>query len=296
MMAPYMTIAIQHSIIKKSQTQNMNILEKIINHKQKEVTERKSLYPVPLLEKSIYFKTPVVSLKKYLKREDKLGVIAEFKRRSPSKGDINLYAKVEQVSIGYMQAGASALSVLTDKEFFGGQLSDLTEARTFNFCPILRKDFIIDDYQLIEAKSAGADVVLLIAACLTAEKLHTLAATAKNLGLEVLMEIHDEAELEKLNSNIDVLGVNNRDLTVFKTDLQQSVRLAGLIPEGQVKISESGIKTPEDILTLIDAGYDGFLIGEQFMKHADPARACTELIRKTEHLQKSKLWKSKYAD
>jgi len=274
----------------------MNILEEIINHKKKEVAERKSLYPVPLLEKSIYFKTPVVSLKKYLKREDKLGIIAEFKRRSPSKGDINLYAKVEQVSIGYMQAGASALSVLTDNIYFGGRLGDLTEARTFNFCPILRKDFIIDEYQLMEAKAAGADVVLLIAACLSAEKLHTLAATARKLGLEVLMEIHDEMELDKLNSDIDVLGVNNRNLTVFKTDLQQSIQLSSKIPKDQLKISESGIKTPDDILTLMDAGYDGFLIGEQFMKHADPARACAELIQKTEHLQKSKLWKSKYAD
>ena len=273
----------------------MNILEKIIAHKEKEVAERKSLYPVPLLEKSIYFQTPVVSLKKYLKREDLLGVIAEFKRKSPSKGNINPYAKVEEVSIGYMQAGASALSVLTDKEFFGGNLADLTEARKFNFCPILRKDFVIDEYQLIEAKSAGADVVLLIAACLTTEKLHTLAATAKNLGLEVLMEIHEEAELEKLNSDIDVLGVNNRDLKVFKTDIQQSVRLASLIPKEQVKISESGIKTAEDLLLLIEAGYDGFLIGEQFMKHANPSRVCADLIKKTAHL-KSSLWKSKYVD
>jgi len=213
-----------------------------------------------------------------LTRPDKLGVIAEFKRKSPSKPSINLYAEVEKVSIGYMQAGASALSVLTDHDFFGGSLADLTEARKYNFCPILRKDFIIDEYQLLEAKSAGADAVLLIAECLEKASLKTLAATAHDLGLEVLMEIHDETGLEKLNKHIDVLGVNNRDLRVFKTDIQNSINIASQIPGGQIKISESGIRTPEDIVRLLAAGFDGFLIGEQFMKNADPGKACNELI------------------
>ena len=263
----------------------MNILDKIVHQKRKEVAERKSLYPVSLLEKTIYFNTPVVSLKKYLTRSDKLGIIAEFKRKSPSKPAINLYAEVEKVSIGYMQAGASALSVLTDQDFFGGSLADLTEARKYNFCPILRKDFIIDEYQLLEAKSAGADAVLLIAECLEKEALKNLAATANGLGLEVLMEIHDETGLEKLNDYIDVLGVNNRDLRVFKTDIQNSVKIASQIPEGQIKISESGIKTAEDIVTLLKMGYDGFLIGEQFMKNADPGKACGELINKVRQTQ-----------
>lgn len=266
----------------------MNILDEIIGEKKKEVAERKSLYPVALLEKSIYFKTPSVSFKKYLTRPDKLGIVAEFKRKSPSKGAINLYADVEKVSIGYMQAGASALSVLTDETFFGGKLADLTEARNFNFCPILRKDFIIDEYQLIEAKSAGADVVLLIAECLTLKEITSLAATAKNLGLEVLMEIHSSEQLEKLHDNIDVLGVNNRDLTIFKTDIQTSVNLAQQIPAGQIKISESGIHTPEAIMTLLDAGYDGFLIGERFMKTASPGKACAELIDQVEQLQRTR--------
>lgn len=265
----------------------MNILEKIVNQKRKEVAERKSLYPVSLLEKTIYFKTPAVSLKKYLTRPDKLGIIAEFKRRSPSKPTINLYAEVEKVSIGYMQAGASALSILTDSEFFGGSLADLTEAREYNFCPILRKDFIIDEYQLLEAKSVGADAVLLIAECLEKETIKKLAATANGLGLEVLMEIHDTTGLEKLNHHIDVLGVNNRDLRVFKTDIQNSVKIASQIPTGQIKISESGIRTAADIVTLQAAGFDGFLIGEQFMKNADPGKACAELIYQVNQLQKS---------
>src|ERR1041385_4589017 len=165
----------------------MDILEKIIAHKRKEVAERKSLYPVKLLEKSIYFSSPCVSLRKYLLRSDKVGVIAEFKRRSPSKGVINRYAPVERTSIGYMQAGASALSVLTDSEFFGGKSEDLSTARKFNYCPILRKDFTIDEYQIVEAKSIGADAILLLANVLDAKKVKAFAKFAKSLGLEVLL-------------------------------------------------------------------------------------------------------------
>ena len=170
-----------------------NILDQIVAHKREEVAKRKEIYPVKLLEQSIYFNTPTVSLSKYLRRPDKLGIIAEFKRRSPSKGDINPYASVEEVSIGYMQAGASALSVLTDTHFFGGKNEDLTEARKFNYCPILRKDFVIDEYQIIEARSIGADAILLIAACLEKAEIKSLAALAQSLGLEVLIEIHNEA-------------------------------------------------------------------------------------------------------
>ena len=265
----------------------MTILDKIVHQKRKEVAERKSLYPVSLLEKTINFNRPIVSLKKSLIAPDKLGIIAEFKRKSPSKPSINLNAEVEKVSMGYIEAGASALSVLTDQEFFGGSLADLTEARKYNACPILRKDFIIDEYQLIEAKSAGADAVLLIAACLEKAEVKNLAATANDLGLEVLMEIHDTSELGKLNDHIDVLGVNNRDLRVFKTDIQNSVKIASQVPSGQIKISESGIKTAKDIVTLLTAGFDGFLIGEQFMKNADPGRACAELIQEVTQSQKN---------
>src|SRR6185369_12238394 len=173
----------------------MNILEKIVEYKRKEVDERKSLYPVKLLEKSIYFSSPVVSLKKYLLREDKVGIIAEIKRKSPSKGMINQHVSIERTSIGYMQAGASALSILTDTEFFSGKNEDLTMARKFNYCPILRKDFIIDEYQIVEAKSIGADAILLLANVLSASEIKDLAKFAKSIGLEVLLELRDKGEL-----------------------------------------------------------------------------------------------------
>jgi len=258
----------------------MNILDQIIAKKKEEVAERKSLYPVPLLEQSIYFKTPAVSLKKYLLREDKQGIIAEFKKRSPSKGAINPYAKVESVSIGYMQAGASAISVLTDESFFGGKNADLTEARKFNFCPILRKEFIIDEYQLIEAKSIGADAILLIAECLEKEQVKALATTAHNLGMEVLMEVHSLRQLDKLCPEIDIVGVNNRDLETFTVSIDTSIELAKSIPTEFVRISESGISDPASIIKLKEVGYQGFLIGEHFMKTANPAQACATFINR----------------
>jgi len=267
----------------------MNILEKIIANKRKEVESRKALYPTQLLEKSIYFSTPAVSLKKYLLRPDKSGIIAEFKRRSPSKGNINPYASVEKVSIGYMQAGASALSVLTDEEFFGGKNRDLTEARKFNYCPILRKDFIIDEYQLIKAKSIGADAVLLIAECLDVKEISQLSRKAKELGLETLMEIHSASQLAKLTDNIDVVGVNNRDLKTFEVSIQHSIEISKSIPSGVIKISESGIKNANDIIELKSAGFQGFLIGESFMKTANPPAACAQFVQDIKALENNKL-------
>ena len=264
----------------------MNILQEIIAHKQKEIGERKGLYPVPLLEKSIYFNTPVVSLCHYLQRKDKSGIIAEFKRRSPSKGNINPYATVEQVSIGYMQAGASALSVLTDSKYFGGRSEDLTEARKYNFCPILRKEFIIDEYQIIEARSIGADVILLIAECLEKAQLAALAKTAKGLGLEVLMEVHSADQLDKWTPDIDLVGVNNRDLKTFTVSIENSLKLYKAMPTEALKISESGISDPESIVELKAAGFDGFLIGETFMKSANPPAACADFIESVNRLQK----------
>jgi len=264
----------------KTTETKMNILEKIVAHKKQEVANKKSLVPTKLLENSIYFKTPVVSLKKYVQRKDKSGIIAEFKRRSPSKGDINAHAKVEQVSIGYMQAGASALSVLTDTHFFGGKNEDLMEARKYNFCPILRKDFIIDEYQIIEARSIGADAILLIAECLTKEQVDHLSKFAKDLGLEILLEIHSERQIEKINSHIDLIGVNNRNLETFDVSIENSINLFEQLPKDVAKISESGIHTPAEIRKLRAAGFDGFLIGERFMKTANPAKACLEFIKK----------------
>lgn len=258
----------------------MNILDEIIEHKRKEVEERKSLYPTKLLEKSIYFGSPTVSLRKYVQRPDLSGVIAEIKRKSPSKGILNKNVSIERTSIGYMQAGASALSILTDNKFFGGSNEDLTTARKFNFCPILRKDFTIDEYQIIEAKSIGADAILLIAAALEPKTAEKLASFAHSLGLEVLLEVHDEDELKRVAGvDADLVGVNNRSLKTFEVSVDVSKRLASLIPAGKVKVSESGLSDPAVIADLKKSGYEGFLIGETFMKHGRPEEAAMDFIK-----------------
>ncbi|MDP4266546.1 MAG: indole-3-glycerol phosphate synthase TrpC [Bacteroidota bacterium] len=257
----------------------MNILEEIIHFKIKEIKDRHELYPLKLLETSTYFNSDIVSMKKYLLRNDRVGIIAEIKRKSPSKGYINKYISVEKISIGYMQAGASALSVLTDNNFFGGSNDDLKIARKFNFCPILRKDFIIDEYQVYESKSIGADVILLIAAALKPAKAKELARLAKSLGLEVLLEVHNEHELGHINEFIDIVGVNNRDLKDFSIDLNRSVELSSKIPDNILKISESGINSAEAIIKLKAAGFRGFLIGGTFMKSSRPEVECANLIK-----------------
>jgi len=258
----------------------MTILEEIMAHKRKEVAEAQELRPIKLLEKSIFFETPVVSMSEYLKRDDKVGIIAEIKRASPSLGMIHEYVDVEQLSVNYMQAGASALSVLSDSKYFGGSLKDVEIARKFNYCPILRKDFMLSEYQLIEAKSHGADCILLIAAALEPKALKDLAKAAKQLGLEVLLEVHSQEEIDGYASeHVDIIGVNNRNLHDFSTDIQTSIDLAEHIPSEFVKISESGISKPESILKLKDVGFDGFLIGGYFMEHAQPEEACANLIK-----------------
>jgi len=264
----------------------MNTLEKIVIEKRKQVREEKSLFPVELLERSIYFKSECVSLKKYLLRDDKNGIIAEIKKQSPALGPINPHIKVEKLSIGYMQAGASALSVLTDKKFFGGNNADLTTARKFNFCPILRKEFIIDEYQIIEAKSIGADAILLIAAILSKDEIAQFTDVAHKLGMEVLLELHAEKELEKVYDEVDVIGVNNRNLETMKIDIQTSRSMAKLIPAGIIKVSESGIEDPNIVMELRLLGYNGFLIGGYFMKHPEPEKACAEFIQQINKLKK----------
>ncbi len=267
----------------------MNILDEIIAFKYKEVAERKALYPTKLLEQSIFFQSPVVSLKKYVQRPDKSGIIAEIKRKSPSKGIINPHVSVERTSIGYMQAGASALSILTDAKFFGGSNEDLMIARKFNFCPILRKDFVVDEYQIIEAKSIGADAILLIAAALKPAEIKTLAGIAKSLNLEILLEVHNEKELQdNLGAAVDLIGVNNRDLKTFVTTLEVSKNLADKIPSEVVKVSESGIENVATIIELKKYGFEGFLMGQNFMQHSRPEKACREFVaelRKAETLK-----------
>ncbi|UZD22461.1 indole-3-glycerol phosphate synthase TrpC [Algoriphagus halophytocola] len=258
----------------------MNILDKIIAQKHEEVAEKSSLVPVKLLEQSIYFESKVVSMKEYVTDPEKSGIISEFKRKSPSKGLINGAASVEKVSIGYMQAGASALSILTDTDFFGGANEDLKAARKFNYCPILRKDFVVDEYQILEAKSIGADCILLIAAALEPKRLKDLAAFAKSLGLEVLMEVHDGEELDRsICADLDLVGVNNRNLKTFDVSLETSLELVDRIPSDFIKISESGISQVETLVQLRKAGFDGFLIGENFMKSARPEQAAYTFIK-----------------
>ncbi|MCP1997372.1 indole-3-glycerol phosphate synthase TrpC [Flavobacterium sp. HSC-61S13] len=258
----------------------MKILETIKQQKIIEVRERRSLYPIKLLEQSRYFETACVSLKGYIHSEKHQGIIAEFKRKSPSKGNINVYADVEKISLGYMQAGASALSVLTDETFFGAKKQDLPTARKLNYCPILRKDFIIDEYQLIESKAMGADTILLIAKILTPAQIAQFTTLAHQLGMEVLLEIHTETEiLDNIHTHADLVGINNRNLNSFEVDVENSIRLAGLLPEGVVKIAESGLESAAVIKTLKNNGFSGFLIGEYFMKTADPAAKCAALIK-----------------
>jgi indole-3-glycerol phosphate synthase len=264
----------------------MNILEEIVAYKRKQVADISALTPIKKLEQSTYFQSQPVSFRKYIMRSDKIGLIAEIKRKSPSKGSINPHVSIEKTSIGYMQAGASGLSILTDEKYFGGKNEFLIEARNYNFCPILRKDFIIDEYQVIEAKSIGADAILLIAACLKQDEIKHLASLAASLGMEVLLEVHSRDELDRsLVDEIDMVGVNNRDLTDFKTSVDTSRSMIDHIPKQFVKISESGISDPETVVELMNIGYNGFLIGEYFMQFGRPEKACLEFVKKVKALK-----------
>jgi indole-3-glycerol phosphate synthase len=254
-----------------------NILDKIIDYKRLEVADRKKATPVALLEKKAGFGRQPLSLRSFLKDPDRTGIIAEFKRRSPSKGVINDWSGVEEVTGGYAAAGASCLSVLTDGPSFGGSTEDLVAARA-NRLPILRKDFIVDEYQILEAKAMGADVILLIAACLTPEEVYRLATYARTLELEVLLEIHGEDELGHICEATPIVGVNNRDLKTFSVDIERSIRLIGRIPEDKLLVAESGIDKVETIWRMKDAGFHGFLIGERFMKEQDPAIAFASFV------------------
>ena len=250
----------------------MNILEKIIEHKKIEVAERKSRISKADLSKSENFKRGCYSLTEKLNQNNSTGIIAEFKRKSPSKGFINEFANVVEVTKGYTEAGAACLSVLTDNIFFGGSTEDLVAAR-INEIPILRKDFIIDEYQIIEAKAMGADVILLIAACLSIEEVKRLATFAVSIGLEVLLELYDETELAHICDETILVGVNNRNLKDFKVDVNASLLMATKIPANKIKIAESGISNPAMIKIFKEAGFKGFLIGETFMKEPNPALA-----------------------
>ena len=256
----------------------MNILDNIVQHKRAELEKRKKEISISELEKGFYFDRKTLSLKESLESGNRTGIIAEFKRRSPSKGIFNDKVDIIDVTTAYAENGASALSVLTDENFFGGSNEDLVGAR-INDIPILRKDFIIDEYQRAEAKSIGADVILLIAACLTPKEVQRLAGLAKGLGLEVLLELHDENELEHICGETGLIGINNRNLKTFDVNIEHSLLMAEKITGNKIKIAESGISSVDDIMLFKENGFKGFLIGELFMKEADPTIAFAEFVK-----------------
>ncbi|HEY9184521.1 MAG TPA: indole-3-glycerol phosphate synthase TrpC [Salegentibacter sp.] len=262
----------------------MNILDKIIADKHKEIALKKQLIPVSQLENSALFERETLSLVKRL-RNSESGIIAEHKRRSPSKSVINQDLNIAEIAGGYKSAGVCGMSVLTDGKYFGGSLEDLLYARASANLPLLRKEFIIDEYQLLEARAHGADVILLIAAVLEREQIKQLSEFAKSLNLEVLLEVHNEEELQKsIMPSLDMLGVNNRNLKNFEVSTDISKELSEKIPSEFVKVSESGISSVEAIKDLKNYGYQGFLIGENFMKTDNPGKAAGEFIKKLEKI------------
>ena len=258
----------------------MTILDTIVARKWEEIAERKATVSDNDLRNMPLFDRSVNSARAAILAVGSTGVISEFKRKSPSKGIINDRVDVAATTRGYVAAGAAVLSVLTDEPFFGGTPADLQAARAANpHTPILRKDFVVDAYQLLEAKAWGADLVLLIASCLTPDQVRSLSDFAHELGMEVLLEVHDAEELQRsLCDTVDLVGVNNRNLKTFVTDIDTSVQLASLIPDQYVKVTESGLYDAETMVRLHEVGYQAFLIGEAFMKTDDPATALGQLV------------------
>lgn len=290
----------------------MDILSEITGHKRIEVElQKQAVSPEQLREQVCDLMENSPAPRRSMKRalaSSPAGIIAEFKRRSPSKGWIYGTAKADEIPAAYEAAGASAISILTDAKFFGGSLRDIRTARPLVDIPILRKDFIIDEYQLLQARIAGADAVLLIAACLTQEECADLTVRAHALGLEVLLEIHSPRELAYISKDVDMVGVNNRNLGTFVTDVENSFRIAGQlrqtiadarnVPDAQdssdtprnlpLLVSESGISHPETICRLRTAGFRGFLIGETFMKTPQPGDALKGFIQGIEETEAQK--------
>lgn len=264
----------------------MDILEEIVANKRKEVQMQKEACPPSDLYRQVECilaanGRSTLSMSKSL-TESKSGIIAEFKRRSPSKGWIKEEGTAETIPQEYCRNGAAAISILTDERYFGGRMEFICTARPLVSCPILRKDFIVDEYQLFQAKATGADAVLLIAADLTPGECRTLARTARDLQLETLLEIHSEAELGYIGENIDMVGVNNRHLGSFHTDVAASFLLAPLLPDELPLVSESGIRDVDTIKLLRQAGFRGFLIGETFMRTASPGETLRQWVEMIE--------------
>ena len=250
----------------------MNILEQIVADKYKEVALKKEELSINDYEQMPLFASDRKSLKQSLLAQGSTGIIAEFKRKSPSKGIINANAEVASVTTAYAQF-AAGISVLTDEPYFGGANHDILIARSAVTIPLLRKDFMVDEYQLYEARAIGADVILLIAAALSKQEVKQLAKKAKELQLEVLLEVHNEEELDHACDDVTMIGVNNRNLKTFEVNINTSLDLIHKLPKEMPAVAESGISEINSIVTLRNAGFKGFLIGENFMKHADPSVA-----------------------
>lgn len=258
----------------------MNILDRIVENKRIEVAQRKQIVSMEtLVGAASYSRTPI-SISSKLTENGASGIIAEFKRKSPSKGIINDRVQPVDVTNGYEQNGASAVSILTDELFFGGSDHDVIACRPHLHIPILRKEFIIDPYQIHEAKAMGADLILLIAACLSPNEVKHYARLAVSLGMEVLLELHEEDELEHVCEDVQLVGINNRSLKTFEVNIERSLRMAEQLPFDKIKVAESGIDDPAQVKLFRDHGYKGFLIGENFMKTNDPASSLKSFIEK----------------
>lgn len=254
----------------------MTILDKIIQNKQKEVQLLKDNFKIRDFEKMPFFSSEVISLKKAITANE-FGIIAEIKRKSPSAGSINNSLSPKELGLNYQNAGAAGISVLTDLDFFGGTIEDLIEVKKNVKIPVLRKEFIIDEIQIFQAKAIGADAILLIAEALSEEQALHFTIIAQSLGLEVVMEFHEKNQLYKINTDVDVIGVNNRNLKLQKTDISNSIELIDFLPKDKILISESGIKTSEDLRRIYQCGYHGALIGESILKSNSPLNFVSEL-------------------
>lgn len=256
----------------------MTILDKIITNKKNEVAQLEQTVPLQDLYAYEHYKRTPISISRQLNMPGATGIISEFKRMSPSKGIINSDADPVEVTSGYEKAGASAVSILTDQDFFGGSNQDILRCRPNLNIPVLRKEFIISTYQIHEAKALGADLILLIAACLTHAEVKEYATLANNLGLEVLLELHDEEEIDHVCDDVQLVGINNRSLKTFQVDIARSLKMAESLPSDKIKVAESGIDDPSQVKLFRENGYKGFLIGENFMKTNNPAGALKTFI------------------
>ena len=257
------------------------ILDEIVSQKRIEILEKQKTQSIESFRNSENFLLPVKSAKASILDKSKSGIIAEFKRKSPSKGFINKDANVKEVVSGYEKYGASVVSVLTDEQFFGGSFDDFQQAKEVLNIPVLRKDFIVDEFQVYETKAIGADLMLLIAECLTKDEVYHLAKTAKEIGLEVLLELHSEDQLEKVNEFIDLIGINNRNLKNFEVDIEKSKQILKQLPTDLIKVAESGISHPKTVKELRQAGFQAFLIGENFMKADNPSQAFEQFVKES---------------